>query len=221
MILYDIHTHKNELKERASGYQVRSLISVSPNQFLSDKELQKYDFFSCGIHPWATGGSDKEIESLIDIAQDERVLAIGEVGLDKLRGASIKEQIEVFRAQIRLAISLHKPLVIHCVKAWNELIALRKEFKADIPWILHGYRGGVEQTKQLVKFGFEFSIGEKYNRESLAHIPLDSIFCETDDSEISIRKVYERVSMSLGLSFEQFAEKMEGNTRKYFRNMTK
>ena len=101
------------------------------------------------------------------------------------------------------------------------MIALYREFQTNIPWILHGYRGGVQQTKQLVKLGFKFSIGERFNPESLANIPLDSVFCETDDSEVSIRQVYEAVSASLGLPLEQFAEKVAVNMEVYLRNMTK
>lgn len=222
MILYDIHTHKREFEKGTSDYQIRSLVSVSPDLYLTKGEdFSGSSYFSCGIHPWKAVEGAGELVVLADILGDDRVVAVGEVGLDKLRGATLAEQVEVFREQIKLAILFDKPLIIHCVKAWDELIGLYKEFKCDIPWILHGYRGGVEQTKQLVKFGFKFSIGEKFNAESLSFVPLNSIFCETDDSDISISKVYADISVCLKLSFEQFAGKVAENTRIYFKNMTK
>lgn len=222
MILYDIHTHKKQQEKVTSEYSIRSLVSVSPLSFLSYAEKSTDDkYFSCGIHPWDAHIGMRELDMIKDVFCQEEVIAIGEVGLDKLKGAPLQEQKEIFEKQIQLANQFEKPLIIHCVKAWDQLIALYKEYNTAIPWILHGYRGGVEQTKQLARLGFKFSIGHNFNFDSLAHIPLDSVFCETDDSDVTISKVYERLSLSLGVEFEQLVEIVADNVGLCLKKMTK
>lgn len=222
MILYDIHTHKKYAEGNFSGCEIRTLFNTSPELLLScNEEFPAHVYLSCGIHPWEAGANVEQLSELERILSEGKVIAVGEVGLDKLKGASLDVQIEVFRQQVELAVLFHKPLIIHCVKAWDELIKLFKEFKTDVPWILHGYRGGAEQTKQLVRLGFKFSIGEKFNAEALSHIPSDSIFCETDESETPIRKVYEKVSCGLGIEFEHFVYNVAENVKVNLKNMTK
>jgi len=119
------------------------------------------------------------MQYLTEIATDPRIVAIGETGIDKLKGPSYDIQIPVFEKHIALSESLKKPLIIHCVKAWDELIRVRRQSQPSQPWIIHGYRSNPELTKRLIKEGFMFSVGDKINIESLALIPLDSLFCET------------------------------------------
>lgn len=219
--LYDIHTHKIKPDVEKEDCEVKTILNSFPSEFSSLKKDTENVWFSCGIHPWYAKDSSKELDSLAEIARDDRVVAIGEAGLDKLKGPDIQIQTEIFKAQIRLAELVQKPLIIHCVKAWDELIALHKEFKSDIPLIIHGYRGNPEQTKQLVKLGFKFSIGEKFNPASLMHIPHESIFCETDESEYSICKIYQNISACLGLNIEQFVDGIVKNIRCNFKNISK
>ncbi|WP_231496810.1 TatD family hydrolase [Prevotella sp. 10(H)] len=159
----------------------------------------------------------RQISLLEEIASDERVVAIGEAGLDKMKGPDINIQIDVFRQQIELAVKVGKPLIIHCVKAWDELVALHKEYKTDIPWIIHGYRGNAQQAAQLGKIGFKFSFGEHFNEETLRSLPIESIFCETDTSEVTICKVYSSISDVLHIEINQFVEKIEYNIKKYIK----
>ncbi|MFV0418975.1 MAG: TatD family hydrolase [Dysgonomonas sp.] len=217
MNLYDIHTHC--LKPESGGFDVRSILCVSPGDFSLYASVGNV-WFSSGIHPWYTLDSDKQFEQLSVLATNDRLVAIGEVGLDKLKGVEMKIQVEIFRKQIELAIDVQKPLIIHCVKAWDELITLYKKYKTDIPWVIHGYRGNAEQTKQLSKLGFKFSIGERFNAEALKYIPNNSIFCETDISDISLCQVYASICVSIGLSFDDFVRIVEDNVRNCFYNMT-
>jgi len=216
MHLYNIHTHKVEVSSNA-GYQVKCILNTYPEQFYEKKEQYADCWFSCGIHPWNAEESDPQFEILKEIAVNPKVVAVGEVGLDKLKGADLSVQIDVFRKQIELAIAVNKPLIIHCVKAWDELITLYKEYKKhDVPWIIHGYRGGPEQTKQLTKLGFKLSIGKKFNNESLKQIPVTDIFCETDMSDLTICKVYENISQEIGLNINHFAILVADNVNKTF-----
>lgn len=210
MYLYDFHTH-HAAEELEGGYKVKSILNTFPENYLSTKDRYTGGLFSCGVHPWYSENAEERLEILKAIAADEQIVFVGEIGLDKSKGPDLQTQVEVFKAQIKLAESLRKPLVIHCVKAWDELIALYKEYQTSVPWVIHGYRGNVEQTKRLSRLGFKFSIGAKFNEESVKQMPLDSIFCETDESNVSICKVYERLLGVLGLDFDLFAKIMDEN----------
>ncbi|MDR1707350.1 MAG: TatD family hydrolase [Prevotella sp.] len=215
MYLYNVHTHKIE-SAIENGYDVKCILNTYPEDFGQKKQMYPNAWFSCGIHPWFSDGSEELFTLLEKNAKDPDVVAIGEIGLDRLKGPDIAKQIAVFRKQIELAIEVRKPIIIHCVKAWDEMIALYKEYKGTVPWIIHGYRGNPEQTKQLCKVGFKFSFGEKFNKKSIKHIPLDSIFCETDMSSVTICKVYENISAEIGLGLNHFAILAAGNVKKTF-----
>lgn len=219
MNLYNIHTHK--ISASGNDYNEICVLNTYPEDFYAKRTDSPDVWYSCGIHPWYIKDVESDIDLLAKIVKDNRVAAVGEAGLDKLQGSDLDIQTEVFRNQIELAEENNKPLIIHCVKAWEELIALFKEYKTDVPWVIHGYRGNAEQTKQLSKIGFKFSIGERFNAESLKYIPLESIFCETDMSESSICQVYNSVSEVLDMDFCQFAEIIEGNIDKNFKILTK
>lgn len=221
MYLYNVHTHKIG-PSSIDGYPIQYILNTSPAEYTIHGSTPENVHFSCGIHPWFADRWVEQLPLLRDAIYQPNVVAIGEAGLDKLRGADMQTQIAAFRSQIELAVIHQKPLIVHCVKAWEELIALYKEYRNDaVPWILHGYRGNSEQTKQLAKLGFLFSIGEKFNRDSLKYIPPSSLFCETDDSELSICNIYELLCDDLGLSFDQFAFNVEENVNLYLLDLTK
>jgi TatD DNase family protein len=216
MYLYDIHTHKAEALSDAEC-QVKYILNTYPGDFHDKKSHYADCWFSCGIHPWNAEESDSRFDLLKDIVTRPEVVAIGEVGLDKLRGPDMLIQIEVFRKQIELAVSVNKPLIIHCVRAWDELISLYKDYqKHDIPRIIHGYRGNPEQTKQLSRLGFKFSIGEKFNRESLKRITVTDIFFETDMSGLTICKIYRNVSQEIGVGNNHFVILVAENISRTF-----
>jgi len=217
MYLYNIHTHKVD-SSKEGGYDVQCILNTYPEDFEEKKQTYPDAWFSCGIHPWYADKQDLDL--LKEIVKEDRVVAIGEAGLDKLQGPNLSFQIDIFRQQIELSISANKPLIIHCVKAWDELIALYREYKNTPSWIIHGYRGNVEQTKQLSKLGFKFSVGEKFNPESIRHIPQDSIFCETDTSILTICKVYENISKEISVNLNHFAILAEKNVKNTFHQMT-
>ena len=210
MKFYDIHTH------RICPENKKSIINVSPFEFEKAKAMCENCFFSCGIHPWDSENSETQMARLLEIAGDSCIVAIGEAGLDKMRGALLDSQLSVFKKQIELSENLKKPLVIHCVKAWNELINVRHEIKPTQPWIIHGYRGKPELTKQLVSEGFLFSAGSKINEQSVSLIPLTSLFCETDESEMDIREIYEQTATAIGVDIQELALTVTKNVRKVF-----
>lgn len=167
--------------------------------------------FSVGLHPWNVDEEEWEekVEQVRQKAALPRVWAIGECGLDKLCGASFDLQMKAFRAQIAIAEEARKPMVIHCVKAFSELMALRKETEADsvrrkrrpMPWVIHGFRGKPDLAKQIMAKGLLLSFGHSYNTETLCQVfnfgrPF---FLETDDCHLPICQIYEQVARSLGV----------------------
>lgn len=163
---------------------------------------------SVGIHPWQVEDDWREKMSLVRaVASENRVWAIGECGLDKARGAALSVQREAFCAHIALAEMVQKPLVIHCVRAFDELLALRRELETICkrqgrepqPWVIHGFRGNPEQAKQIMAKGFLLSFGHYYNLETLRFVFTSNrpFFLETDDHSLSVCQIYEQVAHHL------------------------
>ena len=215
MELYDIHTHQIILDDKNDSLH-SCILDINPSEIEDAKATYKHYSFSCGIHPWYSDDSESQFKLLSEMASDPRVIAIGETGLDKIKGPSFSVQIPLFKRHIALSEKLKKPLIIHAVKAWEELYHLRKDEKPTQPWIIHGYRGNPQITEQMDRVGFMFSLGERFNVDSLEFIPLDSLFCETDESEISILKVYQQIATSLNCEVENFARQVAENVQRIF-----
>jgi TatD DNase family protein len=115
-----------------------------------------------------------------------------------------------------LSENLKKPVIIHCVKAWEELIKVRRGTNPAQPWIIHGFRGNPELTKRLIREGFLFSVGEKINVDALPLIPINSLFCETDEDEVDIRYIYQQAAHTLNRDLEDFANEIAKNVRRIF-----
>ena len=210
-LLYDIHTHHTP-----SPYdlKIRSIVNIDIFQWGNPQQWCEQSYYSLGIHPWNSISCDVQMDRLKRLAANERVVAIGETGIDKLRGPSLDEQLQLFIKQIEIAETVKKPLIIHCVKAWNELIEVRRHTKPLQPWIIHGYRGKPALTRQLVKEGFLFSIGYYFNEQSISLIPLSSLFCETDDGEKTIEEVYLHLGKALNVNMEELALRIEENIKR-------
>ncbi len=215
MEIYDVHTHQILLEDNDDPYH-SCIFDVYPLEFEVAKDSHHRHAFSCGIHPWYSEGSETQMAYLTEIAPNPRIVAIGETGLDRLKGPSLEVQIPLFKKHIELAEKLCKPLIIHCVKAWEELIKVCREMKPSQPCIIHGYRGKPELTRRLIKEGFMFSIGEHVNVDSMPFIPRHRIFCETDEGDMPILDVYLQASKVLNVELEEFAEVVATNVRRVF-----
>ena len=165
---------------------------------------------SVGLHPWYVGADWQErVRCVRAAAMSGQVWAIGECGLDKARGVALQAQLEAFGAQVAIAEEVGKPMVIHCVRAFDELLAVRKrleeacsrEGRTPQPWVIHGFRGKPEQAKQLMAKGMLFSFGHQYNLETLRFVFISSrpFYLETDDLHLSVRHIYEQVAHHLGV----------------------
>lgn len=215
MELYDIHTHQILLEDNDDPYH-SCILDVYPLEFEVAKVTYKRHSFSCGIHPWYSEDSEAQLMYLSEIASDPRIIAIGETGLDKIKGPSLSIQTPVFKRHIELSEQLKKPLIIHAVKSWEQLFHIHMESNPSQPWIIHGFRGNPQITEQMAKAGFMFSLGNKFNVDSLEHIPMDSLFCETDEDEMDIRDVYQQIADALNIDIEDFASQITKNVHRVF-----
>jgi len=158
--------------------------------------------FSVGIHPWHidTSDLDEQLALVEKTSNLENVIAIGEIGLDRLTDASLELQKEVFIRQLKIAAKAHKPVIIHCVKAHSEIISIIKKTIYQGKVIFHGFNQNKQIAEQLLKNGFYLSFGqallnEKSNASKLFdEIPNDRFFLETDESEIGIENIYNKAA---------------------------
>lgn len=209
MIYYNIHTH--QLPEHINE---KAIVSLNLREHFS---LEKNFYYSAGIHPWY---ADKEmLDKFYSIAIQSSVVAIGEAGLDKLTDTPLELQKEIFLIQINFAEELQKPLIIHCVKAWQELIAIYKKTKPSIPWIIHGFRGKGTLAKQLLETGFYLSFGQYYQPEAAIEAwNHRQLYLETDDHEINIQTVYASISSTLNVPSSKLSEVIMNNLQKWPNN---
>ncbi len=155
---------------------------------------------SVGLHPWRLTNDPLAMHQLTAAAMRNNVLAIGECGLDKVCATDWVLQKKVFEQQIRLANELHKPLIIHCVRAFDETIDLLKKTKSMVPVIFHGYNKKAGVALQLIQNGYYLSFGAALLHPSspaatvFSTMAADKYFLETDDAAITIEQVYKKAA---------------------------
>ena len=197
----DIHTHNGQNSEETFAVQSLFLQDIGKTGVVNFP-------FSAAIHPWHVDKYNLvEINQMLEkIIADKNLLAIGETGLDKGCTSHYERQKEVLNLHIQFAQTYHKPLIIHAVKSWNELVPIIAQIR--VPIILHGYSQGLNLTRQLIDLGCYFSPGKLALNpsasfvEALTIIPLKSLLFETDDSMIPIEKIYDQVAGFLNVSVE-------------------
>lgn len=135
--------------------------------------------YSVGIHPWDSG-APADWDALEALLRHPAAVAVGECGLDALRGPGIGRQEEVLRRHIELSERLGKPLILHVVRAMEPLLRIRREMTPRQPWIWHGFRGKPQQAAQLVRAGIALSLGPVHNEGVPPLVPPLMLFRESD-----------------------------------------
>ena len=165
--------------------------------------------FTYGIHPWFLNESNYKqlIISVESLISHPDIIAIGEAGFDRLRGPSPELQRRAFEDQIIISEKIRKPVVVHCVRAWDELLAVHKKLKPEMSWLIHGYRGNVKLATQLISKGMYLSFWFDFvlrpgSGDLLRHLPTDRIFLETDGADVDIKNIYDKVASDLDLSVD-------------------
>lgn len=184
---------------------------ISVQNFIVGKdETIPRGLFSAGIHPWYLGENvDSLLEKLSKIVPNSNCFAVGECGLDRNIGTDLALQTQVFTQQIQLAESLQKPVIVHCVKAFTELIALKKKLKVSVPMLVHGFNNNLQICEQLISNGFYISLGSALLKsdsnasKAIKKIPIKQLFLETDDKNHTIETIFMAASEHLGLGISQ------------------
>lgn len=178
-------------------------------------------FYSLGIHPWhIEPDPEKQLRDLRSYAGSARVLAIGETGLDKICDTPWDLQENLFRAQLSLAMELRKPVIIHAVKAYEELLQIIREEKPDLPLVFHGFNRKADLALQLTRAGYYLSFGKALEKETvqeaLRAVSPEQILLETDDAGISIAVIYKMAGEVLSVDADSLSLQLQKNAAAVF-----
>jgi TatD DNase family protein len=196
-----------------------------------------YCYPMLGLHPEDVKADWREVLERIKAAITPEVIAIGEVGLDYYWSREFeKEQLEAFEEQVRWAVELQLPLMIHCRKAQNEMVAIIKKYQKDLPGgVFHCFTGNEHEAEELLQFDrFVLGVGgvSTFKKSHLpevlpAVVPLDRIVLETDAPYMApvpkrgernepayVAYVLKRLAEAYGVSEEELAQKTNDNCKK-------
>lgn len=213
MKFINLHTHS--FSNEASVLEV---VNQYPWEF--DESVPQY---SIGIHPWYI--EKDRLESDMKFIQENLLLneclALGECGLDKRIELPLNKQIEVFQQQIELVQKTNKPIILHCVAAYQEVISIKKEMNIENPMIIHGFSKNIQVAKSLLDNGFYLSFGKYLLRNpELAsvfnYVPNEYFFLETDTIEETIVDVYQKASHIKNIEIENLKHMVVKNFDQVF-----
>lgn len=184
----NIHTHRKP--SLLDEFAIRNAYVYLP------KSLAHLNYFlSLGVHPWFAGKINTGNLSILQkAAKTSSCLAIGECGVDRVNGPDLNTQFEAFSFQIGLANQLKKPLILHLVKSYSDI--LQHAQNIEVPWIVHGFRGNQQQATALIDCGARLSFGTTLLKDAnlqalVATIPINKLYLETDNSTELINTMYQ------------------------------
>jgi TatD DNase family protein len=183
----NVHTHRKP--SGADEFVIRNAFLRNPSSNLPCNYS-----LSFGIHPWFTKQSnEQEFDHLETIVQNKNCLAIGECGIDRSKGPNIEFQLDVFKIQIELANRLKKPMILHLVRSYSDILKISGSIK--VPWLVHGFRGNEYEAHMLMSKGGRLSFGAALIHNDklqsiVAKMPLDKLYLETDVSKERIQTIY-------------------------------
>lgn len=205
----NFHTHRIEPNEGAESIYNAHFSEATPDG----------QRISLGIHPWYIQETaiDSQLGLIEQALQQKQLTAVGECGLDRLTEAPLSQQQAVFERQLLLANQYQMPVIIHCVRAFPELIALVKRLKLKIPLIVHGFNANEQIAQQLLQHDFYFSLGHALLKEEsnaskcLKMLPLDRLFLETDDQQLPIDRIFVEASRQVNCSVNELQNQIWQN----------
>ena len=203
--ILDFHTHRLD----ATG----ALIAVDPRRF----DPQPGKWYSVGFHPWdnVENLANSDFDLLRQCAGHPQVLAVGETGIDRLRGGDLEKQEAAFVRHLQLARELRKPVVVHNVRATQDILDARRSARLDdVTLVIHGMRGNANVARTLLDAGCYLSYGPRFNAEALQATPPDHLLIETDDSDTPITDVATQVALILTHTATQLMQLVTVNAQR-------
>ncbi len=168
------------------------------------EKRERGELCSLGIHPlFAEKGVT--LEQIRKKAEKGEIVAVGEAGFDRNAPLAMEEQSKLFEEEVKIAEEYELPVIIHCVRAFPELLSVYKKMRPRQAWIVHGYDNNEEILAQLLRNGFSISAGKKLFvprsniRRVLPSIPPEQLFLETDDADRPIESVYREAAGIMGV----------------------
>ncbi|MCL2328228.1 MAG: TatD family hydrolase [Bacteroidetes bacterium] len=209
---FNAHTHKN-----------------SPNAIINTP-LGSIDFeenlhYSIGIHPWDYMKYCENTEMLQHWLQNSvilpQVVAIGECGIDRSIDIEVELQEDLFVQHIKLARHHNKPLIIHSVRAYNDILKMLEQTDCRQPIVFHKFTGNQQIYDSFKDFDCYYSFGaEMFTRvqsvKMVQTLPLEKLLFENDDADVSIDEVYAFAAQKLCISVETLRETVQRTAEKVF-----
>lgn len=217
---FDVHSH---CREAGGRDDVVRLCSVFAREYAEGK--WKGGICSVGVHPWRAreGAWESDVAIVRRAAENPRVVAIGEAGLDGCCETAMDVQRQAFEAQVRIAAEAGLPLIVHLVKALDVFFAVFRDCALSVPFVVHGFRGSREMAAQLMDWGGRLSFGaalltpsEKLEAAVRA-VPVERLFLETDEAACGIEAVFEAAARIRGDEPTDLVRAVQGNARNVFR----
>lgn len=215
----NIHTHKKASSRHE--WILRNAFFVLPPQ-----NLHHLDYaVSVGLHPWFATEAQDISRNLASYLEIENVLAVGEIGLDRVNGPNLELQKQVFQKQLAIAEAYQKPIIIHAVKAYADLTPYLKQFK--MPFVLHDFKGNLHQLNQFLKYSqVYFSFGKDLFYEdskaakTFQEVPADRFFLETDTAHLQIEELYKQAAKIRKIDIAQLKRQVFYNFEAVFKRLT-
>ncbi len=168
---------------------------------------------SVGLHPWNTSAVPCDLaDRLVEKAVSLNAVAIGETGIDRLRGASAEIQSRVFTIHVEVARQLNLPVIIHSVRSADIILNLHRRLSPTTPWAIHGFRGNPVTATQLSRRGIYISLGRLFNADVPCSVDPRLLLAETDESDDPIEAVITDIAYACKRSPEEMTETIAKNT---------
>lgn len=179
-------------------------------------------FFSAGLHPWyITEEWPNHFMLLEKAVSNSHALAIGECGLDRTCITNWSMQQQAFAEQVILANNTGKPLIIHCVRAHEEILQMLLKLQNRQTVIFHGYNRNWNMAEKILGSGQWLSFGKGLEQLQVQEVffqtPVDRFFLETDDSDMEIEKIYELAADVKSMPMHELIMQLQFNFEKVFK----
>lgn len=196
-MLTDIHSHDALMvPNQTKVFSIQLLPEMDVNAL--SRTLSPDVWISAGVHPWHAGKwASVNLAVLEEMLNSLRIVFLGEIGLDKVCGIPLSEQLRVFEEQLRFADRNSMSVLIHNVGHQEEVFAMKNHFKRIPAWILHGFRGNFQTAQSYLRHGFYLSFGSRYQEEALRICPMDRLFLESDEAKTDLGVLYAKVAQDL------------------------